>query len=495
VFGMSKRPNGKANGKVSEAKRSLVLTNYHIHSKFLEGETRREIGLRLKNGDPFPHVHLDNFIGDGNKVITRLQKELSTMEWRRRENDLYTLSQTVDLKSLKATEAPCLYSFRRFLITSVRSWLSDVSGIELTSEVDSTGSVYTSHDGLLPHSDLIATRHFAFVYYLTDREWSEEDGGFLHLYSANDAHEPVEVVKSLKPQRNSLVLFEVSANSWHRVAEVLSDRNRLSINGWFHSTRKLVPPPVKIQPIERFSPKSTDVDLCDLVMDQYQKPEMVAQAKLFFNEESEIMVNDFVEESLNAAVAESLAKTKFVPMGPPSKRHLMRADSSSLKGAAKSLYTILASSSFALYLTHLTGIELDETRMSLQVYRLETGSYSISGDEELEESNKDGYCLDCSLFIGGEGWDDSAGGVIVYAGKGDTQELIRIQPSGRSLALVLREPDVYSFLKYANSAASSPVYSFSLTYYNVPMEEEENGEENEEEDEIGDEEESDGSSN
>lgn len=49
-------------------------------------------------------------------------------------------------------------------------------------------------------------------------------------------------------------------------------------------------------------------------------------------------------------------------------------------------------------------------------------------------------------------------------------QLIRLQPSGRSLALVLREPDVYSFLKYANSSASSPIYSFSLTYYNVPME-------------------------
>lgn len=28
------------------------------------------------------------------------------------------------------------------------------------------------------------------------------------------------------------------------------------------------------------------------------------------------------------------------------------------------------------------------------------------------------------IFIGGEGWDESAGGVIVYAGKGDTQEVI-----------------------------------------------------------------------
>uniref|UniRef100_A0A8R1YGC9 uS12 prolyl 3-hydroxylase n=1 Tax=Pristionchus pacificus TaxID=54126 RepID=A0A8R1YGC9_PRIPA len=467
---MVKRSRDKRKDESMEIKRSFVLTSFHINSKILEEDACTAIRQMLSKGDPFPHVHLDNFVGDGNRAIHQLEKELLTMDWRRRENDLYTLSQTVDLKSLKATQAPFLYSFRRFLTTSVRSWLSETTGVELTSQVDSTGSVYTNHDGLLPHSDLIGTRHFAFVYYLTDKEWEEEDGGYLQLYSANDNHEPVEVVKSLKPKRNSFILFEVSADSWHRVAEVLTDRYRLSINGWFHSTRKLDPPPINIRTIQRFSPTSMDVDLSDLVVDQYQKPDMVAQVKMFFNDESEVMINDFVEESLNASVLQSLNKTKFSPVGPPSKRNLMRAERSSLKGAAASLYSILSSSSFALYLTHLTSIDLDETQLSLQVYRLECGSYSISGDEELEESTKDGHCLDCNIFIGGEGWDESAGGVIVYAGKGDTQELIRLQPSGRSLALVLREPDVYSFLKYANSSASSPIYSFSLTYYNVPME-------------------------
>lgn len=37
------------------------------------------------------------------------------------------------------------------------------------------------------------------------------------------------------------------------------------------------------------------MDLSDLVVDQYQKPDMVAQVKMFFNEESEVMINDFVE--------------------------------------------------------------------------------------------------------------------------------------------------------------------------------------------------------
>ncbi|GMS84892.1 hypothetical protein PENTCL1PPCAC_7067, partial [Pristionchus entomophagus] len=483
---MGKRPGDNSESFVH--KRSHVLTNYHIHRKFLEDDSRLAVREMLTKGSPFPHAHLENFVGDGSKALHELKKELSAMEWMRRENDLYALSQTVDLKSLKATYAPCLYSFRRFLLTAVRSWLSQTSGIELTHEVDSTGSVYTNHDGLLPHSDLIGTRHFAFVYYLTDKAWSEEDGGYLQLYSANANHEPISVVKILKPLHNSLVLFEVSEDSWHRVAEVLSDRRRLSINGWFHSTRKLVPPPINTLSIERFSPTSADVDLSDLVGVQYQKPDMVAQVKLFFNEESEIMINDFVEETLNASVLESLSKVKFNRMGPPSKRNLMRADGGSLVGAAGSLYSILSSSSFALYLTHLTGIELDETRLSLQVYRLEAGSYSISGDEELEESANDGYCLDCNIFIGGESWDESAGGVIVYAGKDDTQELIRLQPSGRSLAIVLREPDVYSFLKYANSSAASHIYSFSLTYYNVPMDDDENekGDGEEEDGENGD---------
>ena len=42
------------------------------------------------------------------------------------------------------------------------------------------------------------------------------------------------VVKRIVPEFNSLVLFRVSSRSWHQVAEVVGDVQRLTVTGWYH---------------------------------------------------------------------------------------------------------------------------------------------------------------------------------------------------------------------------------------------------------------------
>ena len=80
----------------------------------------------------------------------------------------------------------------------------------------------------------------AFIYYLLP-EWSPADGGTLDLFSTGPSGHPDRVVEQLLPENNMLGFFQVSPVSFHQVAEVLSDKTRLSLAGWFHGPTLLRP--------------------------------------------------------------------------------------------------------------------------------------------------------------------------------------------------------------------------------------------------------------
>jgi hypothetical protein len=84
--------------------------------------------------------------------------------------------------------------------------------------------------------------------------------GTLDLYNLDADSQPHDIVKSIVPVRNSFVFFEVTPNSYHQVSEVLSDKDRLSISGWFHGENIVRPAPffepalvkVKFEPRKHF---------------------------------------------------------------------------------------------------------------------------------------------------------------------------------------------------------------------------------------------------
>ena len=63
---------------------------------------------------------------------------------------------------------------------------------------------------------------------------TEKMGGALDLYKA-DENGVSKLVKSIIPEYNSLIMFEVSDKSWHQVNEVLEDIQRLTVTGWYHA--------------------------------------------------------------------------------------------------------------------------------------------------------------------------------------------------------------------------------------------------------------------
>ena len=66
-------------------------------------------------------------------------------------------------------------------------------------------------------------RKVAFILYLTETKWTEDDGGLLELLDTDEKGNPDKVVRRLLPVGNSLAVFEVSPVSFHAVSEVLSE--------------------------------------------------------------------------------------------------------------------------------------------------------------------------------------------------------------------------------------------------------------------------------
>lgn len=76
-------------------------------------------------------------------------------------------------------------------------------------------------------------RAASMIYYLNNDGWSEGDGGETELYST--ARSDVGPKKAIAPKNNTVVIFECTPHSFHRLL-ANPGRHRNSIVVWFHTT-------------------------------------------------------------------------------------------------------------------------------------------------------------------------------------------------------------------------------------------------------------------
>jgi len=176
---------------------------------------------------PFPHWILKDFFDK--KQIEKLRKALLKQKFEKKDADLFSFYQT---EEMKYTKDPVLKEFYRYFGSKeFVDRISKLTGTKLKS-IDMSGFIYSSGDYLLPHDDRLDTRKIAYIINLS-KEFTKKDGGTLDLFSTKGKH-PDKIVKSYVPKFNSLVLFKVNKQSFHQVSEVLSNKKRLTLTGWFH---------------------------------------------------------------------------------------------------------------------------------------------------------------------------------------------------------------------------------------------------------------------
>ena len=190
-----------------------------ISPKYLKGAKSIE--------KPFLHFVLKDFFVK-NK-IEAVRKALLQHNFEQKNADLFSFQQTQEIKQ---TDDLILQEFYKFFGSGeFRDYVGRLTKTKLKS-IDMSGFIYSSGDYLLPHDDRLETRKVAYVVNLS-KDFTKKDGGALDLFTTKKNH-PQKIAKSYTPAFNTLFLFKVTRKSFHQVNEVLSNKKRLTLTGWFH---------------------------------------------------------------------------------------------------------------------------------------------------------------------------------------------------------------------------------------------------------------------
>lgn len=494
------------------------------------------------------------------EFLSQLRSELANLPFDEKDNDLYCFLQSDDLKNTKQT---CINAIRSFFYTTVREWMSKVTGIELRPDyVALTASEYHCGQYLLCHDDELEERRVAFVLYLTPG-WKTQHGGTLDLFSSDEHNEPREIVHSITPFFNSLSMFEVSQKSFHQVSEVLRDAEpRLSINGWYHGAPLPRSLPYKEPENGKRKPGFVSYEtVVTWVNPEYLQESVQKEIREKFERDSEIELHNFLQENKYEEVMRKLMEdeggkhwtTEHVVFNKRNYKKLV-SDAADLPPSSPlvTCRELFSSEAMFLLLSQLTGLNfhplckeveseadketngeeqsvssqskpcpptvvvsqapgspkserkrrrsatpdgpdvdggsegkrqrrgatrpgelvaegetvlspVDErgktdlkSSCSLEYRMFEHGSYTLMHDREERDSEsvREEFALDAQLFFTRDEWKPSHGGYTCYVAKGETEELLTVNPSGNSLALVYRDQETMRFVKYVNSSVA-----------------------------------------
>lgn len=429
---------------------------------------------------PFQVATVNNFVGDP-LVIPKLVAEMETMEWNRKQMDLYEFYQSTDLANVTT---PNLAQFYKFLNGDVRSWMEQLTAMKF-KKISASCSMYNCGDFLLTHDDLLSDRLIAFVYYLSPWNgkdaWTESMGGALDLFGTDKDGQPkFPPSKKVLPANNQFVFFKVEKKSYHQVAEVLTkEYPRLTINGWFHGFSDNVDfdadaVKVKKPNVVVFKPPVDDSDalkhLKTFVNKTYLKESIKTSIQKQIEENSEAALGEFLKGDLHVDIAKELqSKTfKWTTKGPSNQQNYdcLNIDSVPKHSSLKLLLDLLASKVMFQLLFEYTELDLhgskaNKPKCSIEVQRWKGGHYTLIGDPSTYSDDT----LDLILYFGG---NDSAG-VITYltpeedstaetasiatSDNEDEPVLLTIFPQNNFLNIVYRSQGTAKFTKYCSKSA------------------------------------------
>ncbi len=211
---------------------SSILTNKSfqewINPRYRTKSKVEELKKKFQGNSPFPHVELENFFNE--QKLALVLKALMKEQFLEKESDLFKFMQTGDLN---ASDIPEIQEFKDFLASKeCVGFVEAITELKLkTNSIDIFGSLYQNTDFLLPHDDQLEGRKIAFMIYLSNLE--AKDGGKLMFYKTKGSI-PREEEKAIIPIWNTFVFFKVSEKSFHEVEEVIANKQRIAIGGWFH---------------------------------------------------------------------------------------------------------------------------------------------------------------------------------------------------------------------------------------------------------------------
>lgn len=217
-----------------------------VNPKIFDQDFQSTLSQEIKDSQPYRWGTVKELMDD--TLLRNVRKEvLSEIAFTKKETDIYKVFQSGDLANLSGLDwddlsrLPSLYKLRAAIYSEeFRDFISNVTGCGKLSGVKTDMSIntYTKGCHLLTHDDVIGSRRVSFILYLPDPEftWKPHYGGGLRLFPAVVPNVPeTDFSAKLVPQFNQIAFFTVQPGlSFHDVEEVRVDKQRLSIQGWFH---------------------------------------------------------------------------------------------------------------------------------------------------------------------------------------------------------------------------------------------------------------------
>ena len=375
------------------------------------GSTLGRFGEDPKKEVPFELSIYPDFLD--HQVFEQIRSDVinTRVRLKPKHTDLYKFKQSKDLRTEIITKklTPLLSSFIDVMLDKVRRKLEKKFDLKLsTKHFDITISRYDKSNYLLCHNDDMKypkknRRAIAFIYYLNSRPWTRDDGGALVLYDCDEAGEPVSINNYVGPKPNTLLVFRTSSRSWHSVEEVLcEDDVRLSLNGWFHiddapenpddykmatepSLYKFVRPVALEDRTERF--------FKECVSSEYLMEKTCFLIRRKFKRKSEINLTNFLIrekfDEIGRALKEAVRDPKNLEqVGPYNKRNYKVLKVDKLPQICQDLYVAFRSELFFLFLSRLTGLDLQPPSFHL-AGGPNDGAKNSSTDEDDDEDDED----------------------------------------------------------------------------------------------------------
>lgn len=443
------------------------------HQFATKGVVKSPIAKLLNH--PFQTAIVDNFLSESS-LMPKLVEEMESLEWTRKQMDLYEFYQTTDLANV---QSPHLVEFYNFLNADVRCWMETLTGMKF-QKISASCSMYNCGDFLLTHDDLLTDRLIAFVYYLSpwkgQEQWTASMGGALELFQTDKDGQPnYPVKKKIYPSNNQFVFFKVEKKSFHQVGEVLSKEfPRLTINGWFHGyadNKDFDSEAVRVKkpnvPVFK-TPIASELKLDAYINRMYLKDAIKKSVQKQIEENSEAALGDFLFGNIHEKVSKELENKalKWITKGPSNQQNYdyLITDELPKDSTIKKLTDLLMSKMMFKLLHEYTELDLHgaaakHPQCYVELQRWKGGCYTLIGDPSTYSSDT----LDLILYFG---CNDNVG-VITYLtpeeeqaeGRSTTSSeneadpvLLTIYPQNNFLNIVYRSEGTARFLKYSSKA-------------------------------------------
>ncbi|XP_015521815.2 prolyl 3-hydroxylase OGFOD1 [Neodiprion lecontei] len=324
-----------------------------------------------------------------NTFISKLKDELKDVESCRKNMDLYQFEQTKDLANVKSESIVQLY---RTFESDLTDWMRNNTKIDLSGKISISSARYSDTDYLLCHDDNMGDRRIAFILYLSEN-WTAQDGGSLDIFDTDENGQPNCIVRSLIPEYNSLIFFEVSDKSYHQVSEVVStDKVRISINGWFHGP--LLESEIQHRPeitYKYFKPDETEVDLLSYISKIYLYTTIVKKIQRTIEKDSFIYLPNFLLENMYEKLCDDVKNEniKWEKTTPADVQNYEIANEDTLPTVLKNFYNIFKSIHIFHLLKQYTELDLVpeadhmKPRMKIELQRWSRGCYMLINDKEV----------------------------------------------------------------------------------------------------------------